>query len=52
MDVKVGVRIRPIFKFYAAVAVYSRRAFSLALISLVALCVSYILSSTFQFKYY
>ena len=26
MDVKVGVRIRPTFKFYAAVAVYSRRA--------------------------
>ena len=48
MDVKVGVRIRPTFKFYAAVAVSSLRAFSLALISLITLCVSYIVSSTFQ----
>ena len=32
MDVKVGVRIGPTFKFYAAVTVYSPRAFSLALI--------------------
>ena len=50
MDVKIGVRTRPTFKFYAAVAVYSRRAFSLALILLVIMFISYILSSTFQFK--
>ena len=50
MDVKFGVRIRPIFKIYAAVAVYSRRAISLALISPVIMFISYILSSTFQFN--
>ena len=32
MDAKFGVRIRPTFKIYAAVDVYSRRAFLLALI--------------------
>ena len=52
MDVKVGVRIRPTSKIYAAVTVYSRRAFSLALISLIIMYISYILSSTFQFNYF
>ena len=50
MDVEVDFRIKPTFKFYAAVAVSTRRAFSLALISLISFCISYILSSTFQFK--
>ena len=48
MDVKFRVQIRPNFKFYATVAVYSRRASSLALISLVFTFISYILSSTFN----
>ena len=52
MDVKVGVPIRPTFKFYAAVAVSSLRAFSLALISLIITFISYILSSNFQFNYF
>ena len=50
MDVEVRVRIRPNFKFYAAVTVYSRRAFLFGLISLIFILTSYILSSTFQFK--
>ena len=50
MDVKVRVRIRPNYEYDAAVAVYSRRASSLAVISLVFMFIYYVLSSTFQFK--
>ena len=52
MDVKVRVRNRPNFTFYAAVAVYSLRAISLALISLIVMFISFVLSSTFQFNYF
>ena len=50
MDVKFGVRIKPNFKFQAAVTVYSPRASSLALFWLIFMFMSFILSSTFQFK--
>ena len=50
IDVKFRVRIRPFFKFYAAVAVYSPRASLFALISLKIMFISYILSGTIQFK--
>ena len=50
IDVEIRIRIRPHFKFYAAVAVYSPRASLLTLIPLFFMFISYILSSTFQFK--
>ena len=50
MGVKIWVRTRPIFEFHAAVAVYFRTAFSLALFLLILMCLPFILSSTFQFK--
>ena len=49
-DVDVRVRIRPNDKFFLAVAVYSPRASSFALIWLVFKFTSYILTSNFQFK--
>ena len=46
MGVEVRARIRPTFKLYAAVAVYSIRALLLALNSLILMFIPYILSST------
>ena len=50
--VKFGVRFIPNFELIAAVAVYPPRASYFALMSLIFMIISYILSSTFQFKLY
>ena len=50
IDVELRVWIGPNFNFYAAVAVYLPRASLLAHIWLMFMFISYVLSSTFQFK--